>query len=618
VNFLSDTAFLYRSDTIYGRYKGNISQRNSGLSYGDVFGNHPIIIANGTNSVAITVLPDAPIDHVTQLPVPTIAVGTDAGVSIIKHDGTVVDWTKATGPYCHSVAFRKSDNALCVTFDINATTKSRFRHVLHKIPDSDKLETTFYYQKSGSDEMYTQYSFSAYSGTSLALSSNVNMKSAKWLGDADAGISQLSLISPNQAEPTKGMLAAITSKYNTGWMVGGIRGAWLSDTAEGNLVGGELVTNGDFAVDSGWLKGTGWTISGGIATHSPGAGSDITQSGVLVAGATYIVSFEVVSVRAATILYVNSNTGYQIVEEVISTGIKTAIFTAPSTGNMGIRIGGQGDVDIDNISVKLAIPDRSFNNKALIVNGTLTRTQVAGGGNLVWYGGWSAANYLSAGYDADFNFGTGGFCIYGWLKLASNSAVETLLDRDSASTAQRFTVDVDAAGKLRFTCDDNTTTRTATSVAVVDNSVPVMFHAVYDGAGGVHIYLDGRLDVSATGAALLTLNNATAILHQGVKVDGTLPLTNGELLNLRVSATVPTANQIQQMYTDELAMLSLPSTLYGTSDDVTALAHDAGTDELHAGTSSGRSTFKGLVRVANTTTPVTTAIAAGNGMVVSQ
>ena len=34
-------------------------------------------------------LPNAPIDDVTGLPVPTIAVGTDGGVSVIKDDGTV-------------------------------------------------------------------------------------------------------------------------------------------------------------------------------------------------------------------------------------------------------------------------------------------------------------------------------------------------------------------------------------------------------------------------------------------------------------------------------------------------------------------------------------------------
>ena len=31
--------------------------------------------------------------------------------------------------------------------------------------------------------------------------------------------------------------------------------------------GAEEITNGDFATDSDWTKGTGWTISGGKATR---------------------------------------------------------------------------------------------------------------------------------------------------------------------------------------------------------------------------------------------------------------------------------------------------------------------------------------------------------------
>jgi len=59
-------------------------------------------------------------------------------------------------------------------------------------------------------------------------------------------------------------------------------------------------------------------------------------------------------------------------------------------------------------------------------------------------------------------------------------------------------------------------------------------------------------------------------------------------------------------------------TLFGTSDAVTALAHDPKTNLLHVGTNQGRSVFDGLVRVANTETPVTTAISAVGGMIAEQ
>jgi len=45
------------------------------------------IVNNTVNDCAAVVLPDAPIDPATGLPVPTIAVATDGGVSVIKDDG---------------------------------------------------------------------------------------------------------------------------------------------------------------------------------------------------------------------------------------------------------------------------------------------------------------------------------------------------------------------------------------------------------------------------------------------------------------------------------------------------------------------------------------------------
>jgi hypothetical protein len=58
--------------------------------------------------------------------------------------------------------------------------------------------------------------------------------------------------------------------------------------------------------------------------------------------------------------------------------------------------------------------------------------------------------------------------------------------------------------------------------------------------------------------------------------------------------------------------------LYGTSKEVTALASDPDTGLLHVGTSSGRSVMRGLTRVDNTTTAVSTAIGASNGTVVEE
>ena len=89
---------------------------------------------------------------------------------------------------------------------------------------------------------------------------------------------------------------------------------------------------------------------------------------------------------------------------------------------------------------------------------------------------------------------------------------------------------------------------------------------------------------------------------------------------LRISANAPTDAQIAKIYRDEKPLFQdgAQATLYGTSDAVTALAYDDSDDLLHVGTASGRSVFNGLKRVDNTTTAVSTAISATEGLVIEQ
>ena len=88
IRYLYNVQYYNPTDrTIRGR---GVSVTGSGSAYsagGDGF----VIVANEINDVAMTVLPNAPIDSATGLPVPTIAVATDGGVSVIKDDGIVVD-----------------------------------------------------------------------------------------------------------------------------------------------------------------------------------------------------------------------------------------------------------------------------------------------------------------------------------------------------------------------------------------------------------------------------------------------------------------------------------------------------------------------------------------------
>ena len=97
-------------------------------------------------------------------------------------------------------------------------------------------------------------------------------------------------------------------------------------------------------------------------------------------------------------------------------------------------------------------------------------------------------------------------------------------------------------------------------------------------------------------------------------------MSQGQLALFRTGKQAPSPEQLEKIYDDEKKLFApnAKCTLYGTSDSVTALALDDSNDTIHAGTSSGRSQFQGLTRINNTTTAVTTAISASDGLVAEQ
>lgn len=61
----------------------------------------------------------------------------------------------------------------------------------------------------------------------------------------------------------------------------------------GPTLGADLVVNGGFATDTVWNKGTGWTISGGVAVGTATTGT-LRQTGILTVGTLYKITFDLV------------------------------------------------------------------------------------------------------------------------------------------------------------------------------------------------------------------------------------------------------------------------------------------------------------------------------------
>ena len=132
-----------------------------------------------------------------------------------------------------------------------------------------------------------------------------------------------------------------------------VNSSGLVETVE--LLGSDVVINGNFATDSDWTKGTGWSISGGSANcdgSQTGTTSLTPALNNVVNNVTYIVEYTISNYTSGSISIKLGNTGYGAVRT--ANGTYTEEITAQATTFPRSQI--NADVDfigsIDNVSVK--------------------------------------------------------------------------------------------------------------------------------------------------------------------------------------------------------------------------------------------------------------------------
>jgi hypothetical protein len=615
-----------------------------------IFGTVPNIVARTIYDVAMTVLPNAPIDADTGLPVPTIAVATNGGVSVIKDDGTVVDivssylghetpmQVKFVGDKVFWLGQNNYDNGWSSGFTA-------------KIPSADL--SVNYNSGVGSLTKYSSFEWGTHLTNGSAISIPIAMNSPRTSSFIEAGTNDELIfggkgsddhgtvvkVVENLSDPESGMIAQIASDFATGYQVGDIKLAALSDTSTTNVTSPELVTNGTtFSNTTGWTGNAATvSVSGGelvvtgTGSFAQNQSANFTTITGLTPGDQLIVSFDIteftavqssagIIVGGATIRK-NNNIGYWYPNSI---GTHTTVVDVTSTGfTLYLHAGtGVGVITkFDNISVrKLHEVDRSYNKNNLQVFGTVTKTAIATGAELVGYSGFSTSNYLEQPYNSDLDFGTGDFSVSFWGKGADSSAV--IFERGNSNLEGTNGTGGDNSGRIYIV--HNTTLSvvvgTANSGATgfgfsdsVWNQVTIVRRN-----GVVTLYVDG--DERHSFASTHSVGASTHLTRIGRGIQYNSVSYGGSLALLRISATAPSEEQIAKMYNDEkhLFATNAKATLYGTSDAVTALAYDDSTELLHVGTSAGRSEFQGLNRVNNTTDAVGTSISASNGFIVEE
>lgn len=602
-DFIQDSGWQWYSGSTYtGPILSKISARNAGepsKSYGNT--TRGVLGNSAVNDIAATVLDGAPVDPATGLPIPTIAIASAGGWSVILSSGAVSSYAATTLQFSR-VAF--GNNGLLYL-------SSPYNYVGYQTQDVNAISGTSF-APQGPFFGSTPKSFQYYIGTA---GKNVVL----W-GGSEPG---MSIIKENPASPTKGMVAFITNAYNSGWQVGDIRGAWLADTvAETITASGELVTNGAFDTDA-----SGWTASNAtlsvdtnrlkLTNTSTGNGTG-SQAVTTVIGKSYTLTLTVTAGTCGGSRILIGSTAYngQISATPFATGTIAVTFIAQGvttyiSPQLASNTAGQYDY-IDNISCKLAEPDRSVKNLGLTVNGTLTKAAVASGAQLVRYAGFSTANYLSQPFNAQLDFGTGDFTYLGHYLFGGQAAhPQVIFQRGVGAGAILLQ---ENGGYVYLYIHNGASMVQIVNWPLVSNE---RVHFVVTRISGVlYIYLRGALIYSGANTSSLTSAELPSLF---IGTDPTLAnfAIYGEFCLIRASATGMSADQVAYSCRTELPLFqsNAQCTIDGNSTAVTALAYDDTTDVLQVGTSWGRSAFRDLVRIESAASSVgaITSISAGQG-----
>ena len=551
--------------------------------------NNIIIVHYDVNDVAMTVLPNNGLDSSTGLPSIDIAVATDGNgtylVSLIKADGNVYDIGTDGGYTCTSVAIKdkqltavRSDGTVFIWDDISQINT-----------DGVSPTTTI------TDTLGT-----------------VSEVADKYLGSSDA----LTIVSDAGT-------AFVSSEFNTGYMVGDIKLAALSDTDDTDVTGSELVTNGTFDSNTSGWSSVGATLthsSGGIVNSSTGYNSYAYQNLTLTAGKSYVLTADLVADTqggggAPRLAVSEGASDAGILASTVAFGVGSYTVHFVSTGAARIRLikgGNAGSQRWDNVSLRLADPDRSVNNNGLQVFGTITKTAVASGADLVGYATTSSGNYMNqVNSDVLAVSTTEDFCISFWWNNGPNSGdivpwyFGTYAGSDSIGFL--FYHSAGQGGKYIFKCGSSNIFSDTTHLYAGWKKLDFVRRS-----NTLMMFVDG-VKQNGTASNSVSFGNKEFVLGSDDNHSYHTGVTRLSLF--RITHTAPTDTQFKKDYEDEKVLFqeNAKAVLAGTSDEITALAYDDSHDELLAGTSQYTSVFRGLRRV-EAIAGSATAISASNGL----
>lgn len=479
VDFVNDKATLI---TTSGEFlPRNISNRNDTsfvFSTATNTAQGPSVVNAAINALAMTVLPDAPIDPATGLRVPTIAVATGGGVSVIKHNGTVVNSASSSG----FTTIVLNPSYLMVT---NANdTRAWYSGPVGALGASFSM---LQYQSNPSIVDWVRNAGAGSGAFQHKATRNMIMKRTGY---------SVQLGRMHEADFAKSIFNCITPTFNTGWMIGDIRRCFLSDATVESVIGTELVVAGAAPWSRGFLSVDGTiSASGSSVTITQGAGDGNSMRWVqpvtCVIGRYYRISVASLSRSGGTGLTVglssnSAGTGLSVGVNAFtdSTNLAATILATATTMYVTVSLSGGttgNTATFNSLSLIAADQDRSYKAQGAAITGTLTKAALATGTSLVGYSDFSAANYLREPYSADLDFGTGEWTASAWVNIPATLPDTSFpLIGSELVTNGGFDTDTAWAKGTGWTISDGVATKVAGTVAGITQNIGLVKDRVYE------------------------------------------------------------------------------------------------------------------------------------------
>ena len=306
---------------------------------------------------------------------------------------------------------------------------------------------------------------------------------------------------------------------------------------------------------------------------------------------------------------------------------------------VGVYLGGAGG----SAGTETSSPfDYSQEENNASVTGTLTYAPVADGADLLAYKGFSTVNYARA--TETHNLGnSAAVCMMGWFKTTYTGNYQYLCSMRDSTTTNAMGIAIHTTGGHPYFYDNVSSSLNAALGGDIRDG---QWHHIcgtreYGSSASLkRLYVDGKMVNEATAGTInmTSTNQFNVGFWSGDGTTISYPMGNGGTgdnfglalikfsggsnysSNDSYNSSVPTPQQVRKIFQEERKLFypNAKCTLYGSSHNVVAQDYDDSTGIYHVGTSAGRSDFRGLVRINNTTTAVTTAIAARRGLVVEQ